>query len=188
MSSFYTQNELKELGFKQIGKDVLLSKKASIYGEKGISIGDNSRIDDFCILSGNINIGSYVHIAAYTALYGGEIGIEIKDFVGISSRTALYTASDDYSGLALTNPTVPEKYKNIKEEKIILKKHCIVGTNSTILPGVILNEGASIGAHSLINKDCEEWKVYVGVPAKVIKDRKKDLLEYEKEFIKEKNR
>lgn len=52
MNSFYTEAELKELGLKSFGKSVLLSKKVSIYGAKNISIGNNVRIDDFCILSG----------------------------------------------------------------------------------------------------------------------------------------
>lgn len=36
-----------------------------------MTIGSNVRIDDFCILSGRLEFGSYVHIAAYSALYGG---------------------------------------------------------------------------------------------------------------------
>lgn len=182
MSSFYSESELKEIGFKKIGKNVLISKKASIYGANKISIGDNSRIDDFCIISGRVEIGKFVHIAAYTALYGGNIGIEIEDFCGISSRSALYAVSDDYSGKALTNPTIPEKYKSIIEKKIILKKHSLVGTNCTILPGVTLYEGVSVGANSLINKDCDEWKIYIGVPAKIFKERSKELLKLEEKF------
>ena len=77
MNSFYCAEELSEMGFKRVGENVLLSRKASIYSPTKISIGSNVRIDDFCILSGNITIGSNVHISAYTALFGGgEIIIE----------------------------------------------------------------------------------------------------------------
>ena len=61
--------ELKDMGFKSIGADLSISKKASFYGVENISIGSHVRIDDFCILSGKISIGDYIHIAAYSALF-----------------------------------------------------------------------------------------------------------------------
>ena len=64
---FYSESELKNLGFKKIGSNVLISKKASLYGVSQMEIGDNVRIDDFCILSGNIMLGSNIHISAYVA-------------------------------------------------------------------------------------------------------------------------
>lgn len=103
-NSFYEESELKQLGFKQIGKNVRISRKASFYGVSKISIGNNVRIDDFCILSGKIDIGNYIHIAAYSALYGGDDGIFLDDFVNISSRVCIYSVSDDYSGNSMTNP------------------------------------------------------------------------------------
>ena len=56
MNSFYTVEELGKIGFKKLGKNVLISKKSSIYTPENISIGDNVRIDDFTILSGTIEI------------------------------------------------------------------------------------------------------------------------------------
>ena len=80
MSSFYSQEELRELGLKRYGENVLISRKSSIYQADKISIGSNVRIDDFCILSGEIEIGNYVHIAAYTSLFAGDAGIRMEDF------------------------------------------------------------------------------------------------------------
>ena len=62
MNSFYSDEELKKIRFKSLGENVLISKKASIYSPEKIIIGNNVRIDDFCILSGNIQIGNHVHI------------------------------------------------------------------------------------------------------------------------------
>lgn len=180
MVSFYDREELEQIGFKHLGENVLVSRKASIYGAKNISIGNNVRIDDFCILSGNITIGDYVHISAAALLFGGTCGIVIKDFVAISSRTAVYAESDDYSGIAMTNPTVPDECRNVTGGEVIVEKHVIVGTGCTILPGVHLGEGVSVGSMSLINKSLEEWGMYVGIPCRRIKDRSKKLLEYEK--------
>ncbi|MGL5278334.1 MAG: acyltransferase [Cetobacterium sp.] len=182
--AFYTREELKKIGFKSLGENVLISDKCSIYLPEKIEIGSNVRIDDFCILSGDIKIGNYVHIAAYSALFGGA-GIEMEDFSGISSRVTLYSVSDDYSGEFLTNPTVPSKFKKVEEGKVILKKHSLVGASTVVLPGVILGEGTSIGANSLVTKSTEEWSIYFGNPVKRLKARKKDLLELEKQLLEE---
>lgn len=183
MSSFYSREELNEIGFRCIGKDVNISRKTSIYGAQNISIGDHVRIDDFSIISGNINIGSYVHVAAAACLFGGNAGIELADFVGVSSRSAIYAESDDYSGEVLTNPMVPVEYKHIISGKVILEKHVLVGTGSTILPGVTIHEGTSVGSMSLVNQSLDSWGMYVGIPCRRLKDRKKDLLEKEKDFL-----
>ena len=91
MTSYYSEEELKKFGFCKIGKNVFISRKSSIYGCENISIGNNVRIDDFCILSGHIEIGNYIHIAAFTALYGGKDGIFIEDFANLSSRISVYS-------------------------------------------------------------------------------------------------
>lgn len=58
----YTASELLEFGFKSIGINILISKDAKIYSPEKISLSDNIRIDDFCILSGKINIKSNVYL------------------------------------------------------------------------------------------------------------------------------
>ena len=185
MTSFYSKKELNALGFKRIGKNVLISKKASFYGKSNISIGNSVRIDDFCILSGNITIGNYIHIAAYTALYGGKAGILIKDFANISSRVTVYSISDDYTGNTMTNPMIPEKYKNVDSKEVIIEKHVILGSSCVIMPGIILKEGSSFGAMSFINRSSEPWSVNVGIPFRKISDRSKNLLIQEKKFLEE---
>lgn len=183
MDSFYTIEELQSMGFRYVGKDVKLSRKTSVYGAANISIGDYSRIDDFVILSGNISIGHNVHIAAYCALFGGRAGIEIEDFSGLSSRCVIYAESDDYSGNALTNPTVSEKYRKVYGGKVQIKKHAILGTGVSVLPAVVVGEGSSIGSMSLVNKSVDEWGIYVGIPCRRIRERKKNLLDLEKQFL-----
>lgn len=182
MSSFYTKTELKEIGFKSIGEAVQISRKTSIYGADTICIGNHVRIDDFCILSGHIEIGNYVHIAAGVMLFGGEQGIVFEDFTGISSRSAVYAASDDYSGSALTNPTIPDKYRRVMGGKVTLKKHVLIGSGCTILPGVTIEEGTAIGSMSLVNKSLDSWGIYAGIPCKKKKDRSRELLKVEKTF------
>ncbi|MGM9947564.1 acyltransferase [Floccifex sp.] len=183
MNSFYSKEELKKIGFKAVGNNVLVSKKCSIYGAQYISIGNNVRIDDFCILSGRIQFGNNIHIAAGVMLFGGEYGIVLEDYVGISSRCAVYAVNDDYSGEALTNPTIPEKYRNVTGGTVIFEKHSLVGSGCTVLPDVTVKEGTSIGSMSLVNKTLDEWGIYLGIPCRRVKDRSKHLLELEKEMI-----
>lgn len=175
-TSFYTQEELLTIGFKNFGENVLISRKASIYSPEEISIGNNVRIDDFCLISGKINIGNFVHIAAYSAIFAGHTGVTLGNYTGISARTIIYAETDDYSGLAITNPTVPVEWRNVLKNPVLLKDHAIVGAGSIILPGCTLEEGVAVGAMSLINKSLTAWSIYAGVPCKKIKERKKDLL------------
>ncbi|HDR8064911.1 acyltransferase [Bacillus thuringiensis] len=184
MNSFYSQEELKKIGFLSVGKNVLVSKKASIYNPGAISVGNHVRIDDFCILSGKITIGSYSHISAYTALYGGEVGIEMHDFANISAKTIVYAVLDDFSGNTLMGPTVPNQYRNVKAEKVILKKHVIIGANSIIFPNVTVGEGTAVGAMSMVKESLDDWYIYAGVPVRKVKPRQKKMLELEIDFLK----
>jgi acetyltransferase-like isoleucine patch superfamily enzyme len=183
--AYYSEQELQNLGFKSIGKNVKISSKASIYNTDQIEIGDNSRIDDFCVISGKIKIGCYVHIAPMCLVAAGEKGIIMEDFSGLAYGVQVFTQSDDYSGKTMTNPNIPSKYKNEVKKEILIGKHSIVGAGSMIMPGVQLREGTSVGAMSLVRKSTEEWSIYVGNPAKKIKDRSRALLELEQQFIDE---
>ena len=183
-NSFYSLRELKQIGFKKIGKDVQVSRKASFYGVSNISIGNNSRIDDFCVLSGKIIIGNHVHIAVGSCLFGGEAGIYMSDFSGVSSRGAIYASSDDYSGLFLTNPTVPSEFRNVIEKSVVVGRHVVIGTGSTVLPGVTIGDYSAIGSMTLVNKSLDERGIYIGIPAKRIKDRDLNIVELEKRLYK----
>lgn len=183
--AFLTEEQIKAMGFRHVGENCLLSDKASYYNCNNIKIGNNVRIDDFCVLSagiGGIEIGNYIHIAVYSSLIGAG-KIVLKDFCNISSKVAIYSSNDDYSGQFMTNPMVPSQYTNVTSSDVIIGKHVIVGSGSVILPGVTLERGVAIGALSLVNKNCTEFSVYMGTPAKKIKERKRDLLELEKQFL-----
>lgn len=182
-TSFYKEEELLKVGFKSVGQNVCVSKKASIYGAEKICLGNDVRIDDFCILSGNIQLGNHVHIAAYSAIFGGSMGVHLEDFVNISSKCAIYACSDDYSGEYLTNPTVPEEFTGVISERVVLNRHVIMGTGTTVLPGVIIGEGTAVGCMSLVNKSLAEWGIYAGIPCRYIGERKKRLLELEKQLL-----
>ena len=181
MGSFYTKKELEEIGIKQIGENVLISRKASIYSPKTIRIGSNVRIDDFCIISGKIEIGNYVHIAAYTALYGKK-GIKINDFCGCSARCTIYSAVDDFSGNYMISPMVPEELTNVTGGQVTLEKYVQLGANTVVMPNIKIGEGTAVGAMSFINQNLEKWGIYVGIPCRKIKDREKKMIELSKKI------
>lgn len=183
MNSFLSEKELKDIGFQSFGEDVRISRKASIYGASNIQIGDHVRIDDFCILSGKIKLSNNIHIAAYSALYGGDSGIVVGDFANISSRVTIYSISDDYSGNTMTNPMIPDDYKNVQSAQVTIDRHVIIASTCVVLPGVHLYEGSAFGAFSLINHDSEPFSINVGIPFHKLKDRSRNLLELEKKFI-----
>lgn len=182
---FLSDTELADLGFVSIGENVKISRKASIYGAERISLGDNVRIDDFCILSagtGGVSIGSFVHIAAYSSIIGKE-RIELKDFAGLSARVSVYSSSDDYTGRWMTNPTVPEEFTGVKHALVTIGRHVIVGTGSVILPGATLEDGVAVGALSLIKGRCHEFGVYFGSPGERVAERKRNLLVLEEKLL-----
>lgn len=172
---------IEALGFLSAGENLQISDRASFYGADRIALGNNIRIDDFCVLSagaGGIYIGNHVHVAVYSSLIGAG-KITLSEFCNISSRVSIYSSNDDYSGAAMTNPTVPAEYTNVRHADVFLGKHVIVGSGSVLLPGIKLEEGVAVGALSLIQKNCSSFGIYAGNPARRIRDRKRDLLEIE---------
>ena len=180
-----TRDVLRSMGFAALGDPIWISNLASFHNCSNISIGHNVRIDDFCVLSagtGGIEIGNFVHIAVHTSIIGAG-RVEIRDFANLSSRVSVYSSSDDYSGVHMTNPTVPAEFTGVTSAPVIIDRHVAIGCGSVVLPGCTINEGAVIGALSLVNCDCDQFSIYAGVPAKRIKNRRRDLLIAEQNML-----
>lgn len=93
--------------------------------------------------------------------------IEIEDNVHIANRCLLlchqrnlknYYMGDDYSKLPY------------RREKIHLKKGCLLGMGTIVMPGVTVGEGAIVAAGSIVTRDIPAWTISSGQPAKVIKE------------------
>lgn len=183
--AYLTKEELQAMGFKAVGKDVKVSDKASIYSPETIEIGDYSRIDDFCVVSGRVALGRNVHIAPFCLIAGGDKGAFLDDFSGLAYGVQVFSQSDDYSGRTLTNPTVSSKFKDERKAEVRIGRHVIIGASSMVFPGVNLADGCSVGAMTLVNKSTEPWGIYAGNPARRVKNRKQDLLELEAQLLSE---
>lgn len=171
-----------EIGFAYVGENVRVSRFAQFYGAESISLGSNCRIDDFCILSGNIQIGQYSHISAYTSLFGSG-SIRIGDFSGLSPRCTIFSAMDDFSGQYLIGATLPVEYTNVIKGPVIIEKYCQIGAGSVIFPDVSIGEGSVVGAMSLVKNALNSWGIYAGNPAVFIKERQKGVLNFDIEKL-----
>lgn len=93
--------------------------------------------------------------------------IEMEDHVHIANRCLLLCHQRDLSDYHIGDDYAKLSYN---KRKIILKKGCLIGMNSMIMPGVTVGEGAIVGAGSLVTKDIPAWTIATGRPAKVVKE------------------
>ena len=184
---YFESDELRYFGFRSVGDNVKIAKNSTIIGLSNITLGNNIRIDGNVVIaaySGSLELGDYIHVGGGCYL-GCAGGVKFASFSGLSQGVRIYSGTDDYTGQALTNPTVPSKYQKLHIAPVVLEKHVIIGSGSVILPGVVIGEGSSVGALSLVTKTLDSWGVYFGSPAKRLKARSKNLLDFEKLLIEE---
>jgi acetyltransferase-like isoleucine patch superfamily enzyme len=163
--------------FRACGEDVTIYPGAKIVSPEVVSIGDSVIIDDFVFLMGGLEtrIGSFVHLASFSSYLGGGT-LDVDAFAGVSSGARIYTGTDDFHGGSLTGPTIPEEFREPVRSFVRIGKYAVIGANSVLLPGVTIGEGCTVGALSLVNRDCEPWTIYAGVPARAIKARRRDRI------------
>ena len=102
-----------------------------------------------------LQLGKYVDIGAFTYI-NAKYGVEIEDNVQIGSHCSIYSHS-----------TIDNK-----KGKVVIKKNAKIGAHSVIMPGVTIGENSIVGACSLVNHDIPPNIIAVGIPAKIIKEKK----------------
>jgi acetyltransferase-like isoleucine patch superfamily enzyme len=176
---YYTEFDLANAGFGSLGTNVRIGRNSTLVGLKNIFLGSNIRIDGnvtFAVASGKVTIGSFVHIGGTSHLSGsGEISI--GNFCTLSQGVRIYSASDDYSGETMTNPTTPKETRAEQRAPVVLKDHVILGSGTVVLPGAVLGTGSAVGALSLVKSDLDEWTIYAGAPVRKISARGRGLLD-----------
>jgi dTDP-4-amino-4,6-dideoxy-D-glucose acyltransferase len=164
---------VEDLGLGAFGEDVHVDRDARFFRPENITIGHHVRIDAQVVISAShpVTIGDYVHLAVGAKIFASGGPVRLESFCTLSGDVKLYTASDDYAGGTLTNPTVPASFKELTKGPISVGRHAIVGAGSVVLPGVVLAEGVAVGALSLVKRDVPEGAVVAGIPAKQIATR-----------------
>lgn len=168
MTSFYDIDDPFLRAFGRIGKNCLISRNSTFYGMSNIFIGDNVRIDDFCVVSGNITIGNNCHIACGVTIMGD---VELCDYSNVSHKATILSKSDDFSGEFLIGPCSPEEERNVISCPIKIGKFAIIGAHSLLLPGAEMNYNTGLGAMSLLMSKTEPNSMYIGTPCRKVKDR-----------------
>ncbi len=137
-----------------------------------IFIGAHSRLDSFTKLEGGVElrIGAYVHVAsgAHLGIGGGTTIIE--DYAAVASGGRIISGSNQVRGLSIS-ACAPDHMQRVEKSITILKKYSCVFVNATVLPGVILGEGAVLAAGAVATKAIPEWEIWGGIPAKFIAKR-----------------
>ncbi|MBI4830853.1 MAG: acyltransferase [Candidatus Lindowbacteria bacterium] len=160
-----------------MGKNVLIDLGVTIWNPKNLSIGDFSHIDTNVKIEASdaVTIGSYVHIASNVLLQGrGTLAIE--DYADIAAGSLIYSGVNHYTD-GQTNryyemsSCAPADKQFVRYAPVRIGKSAFVGLNSVVMPGVSIGEGAIVGACSFVNSDIPPYKIAVGAPAKVLKDR-----------------
>lgn len=181
MSRFLSRDEISQIGLASYGTDVSIDRTVIFINPGAITLGRNVRIDAYALLSAGsagIHIGNYIHISFGASIFGGGGQVLLEDFVNISGRVSIYTASDDPVESHLVGPCVPDRFRCVHTGSVTLRSHSQVGAASVLLPGVELGFGSAVGAMSLVHKDVDECTMVQGNPArKLVTRRCRALLE-----------
>ena len=161
------------------GENVFISNSAEIRRPHHVEIGSNVAIDSGVYITSKAKIGNYVHIGPYVTCVGGEgADLIIGNFATIAAGARLICLGEKHLGGGLVGPNIPTEFVDERiGGKIILEDYASIGTNAVILPGVTISKGSVVGAGSVISQDTEPWKIYFGNPARIVRDRPKNLME-----------
>jgi len=141
-----------------------------------VSIGEGTNIWQYSVVLPGAVIGKGCNICAHTFI---ENDVTMGDRVTVKSGVFLWdgiTIEDDvFIGpcVAFTNDKHPRS-KAYPEDflRTTIKKGASIGANATILPGIIIGEGAMVGAGAVVTKDVAPFTTVVGNPAKILKEIK----------------
>ena len=180
--------------FKSFGKNITIGIGVRFIGHELISIGDNVKIDDYCLIetgknlignikfkkinnsiisNGELKISSNIHICRNVELigYGGLI---ICDNSVISSSCKLYSHSSlasDFKNKSKLISLMPYQNSFFINGPIIIKENVWLGMEVIVNAGVIINEDAFVIMKSTVIQDIPKNSVAKGFPAKAFKKR-----------------
>jgi acetyltransferase-like isoleucine patch superfamily enzyme len=192
---FFLRKKFFAALFKRAGKGVIFGKNLTIRHPQKISFGSNVIIDDNCLIdakgetnegisigdnvtigrnsslvckNGNIKIGSSVNITTNVNMICGEDGeIRLGNNIDIGSFSHLSGGTYNYSKADM----LPSAQGRISKG-VVLEDLVWVGAGVVIIDGVTIGEKSMIGAGAVVTKDVPPNSVAVGVPAKVVRERR----------------
>jgi acetyltransferase-like isoleucine patch superfamily enzyme len=154
-----------------IGTDVILDEDIKIKNKDFCTIGSHVAIDKGFYCTTKLSLGDYIHISPYVTCVGGvNSSFTAEGFNNIMAGARIICASDRFDDSGLFGAMIPKKYKGKQiNNPVVIEKLSNIGTNAILLPGSRLRTGVLLCAGSLLIGDTEEWGVYKGNPAKLVK-------------------
>ena len=160
---------------RHCGKNVIIAPSVVITSPEKVSIGDNTVIDHFVRITGDVSIGAYSHISSQCVFVGGVGKATIGNFVDFAPGCKIVLASNNYHGdNGLLFHNVPEEYRGTPQTGLVtIDDYALFGCDTVILPGTAVPEGMATGALTLIqprkdNYSYKPWTLYAGNPARKI--------------------
>jgi acetyltransferase-like isoleucine patch superfamily enzyme len=155
---------------EKIGYDIIIDDDIVVKQVLLIN-GSHVAIDKGFYCTTNTTIGDYVHISPYVTIIGGKEGnFTAKGFNNILAGARIVCGSDRFDDSGLFGAMIPKDLKGTQIiEPVIMEEFSNIGTNAIVLPGSILRKGVLLSAGSLLMGDTEEWGVYKGNPAILVK-------------------
>ena len=134
--------------------------------KKIIPIGENNKVQHSIYIGGgnNLTIGDNCQINERVKLDN----VIISNHVMIAPGVTILGKMHEFSNSKI--PMVLQGDKKVRPT--FIEDDVWIGTNAIIMPGIEISKGCIIGAGSVLTKSTEEYGVYGGVPAKLIKKRK----------------
>lgn len=179
--------------FHKIGRKVVFGHHITLRGPKRINIGDNVVIDDYAVLSmrgtggERMCIGNGVLIGRGSQLKARGGSIEIDDFANISSGCQIASTSKTSIGKhcliaagcyiggmqhGFERSDIPIVRQELKiKGGVKIEDDVWMGAYVIVNDGVAIGKGSVIGAGSIVTKNIPAYKIAVGAPAKIVKDR-----------------
>ena len=137
------------------------------------SVGDGTRIWQFCVVLAGAKIGENCNICANVLI---ENDVIIGDNVTVKSGVQLWDGvrieDNVFIGpnATFTNDLMPRsKVYPTQFLQTVIKAGASIGANATILPGITIGEHAMVGAGAVVTRDVPAGKIVVGNPAKIVR-------------------
>ena len=143
-------------------------------------IGEETRIWQFCVILKKAEIGSNCNICAHCFIENDvKIGNNVTIKNGVYLWDGIEIEDDVFIGPNVTFTN--DKYPRSKQfpdyfQKTVIKRGASVGAGVIVLGSVTIGEYAMIGAGSIVTKDVPSGQLWLGTPAKYIRDVKNDKI------------
>ena len=164
----YLSSRPIERGPVSIGSDAVIRSGSVIY--QSVTIGEKFQTGHYVIVREENQIGDEVCLWSHSVIdYGCRIGCRVK--IHTKVYIAQYSIIEDDVFIAPGTTFANDKYPVSQDLKgPHVKRGARIGVNVTLLPGVVVGEGALVGAGSVVTRDVGPGMVVAGNPAKAIGD------------------